>query len=109
MRVEAWQIEMARRTAPDVAAFVQGSTPVISFGAVMTAEVATIGINPSRREFDHNGRLTGANRRLATMESLAAEPGHPLTDEQARQVVDDCNHYFTRNPYWNGSSDSTSC
>jgi hypothetical protein len=102
MRIESWQVEMARRTPPEAAAFVQGSTPVISFGDVLTAEVATIGINPSRREFDDNGWLTGATRRLATLESLAAEPGLSLTYEQARQVVEDCNRYFlpSRNPYW---------
>ena len=100
MRIESWQVEMARRTPPDVSAFVQGSTPVISFGDVLIAEVATIGINPSRREFDDGVWLSGPSRRLATLESLAAEPGQPLTEEQAQQVVEDCNQYFTRNPYY---------
>lgn len=102
MRIEPWQIEMGRRIPPAVTAFVHGSTPVISFGGPLRAEIATIGISPSRREFDDDGWLTGAKRRLATLESLNAEAGAPLTEDQAWHVVDDCNRYFheTRNAYW---------
>ena len=100
MRIEQWQIAMARRTPPSVSSFVQGSTPVISFGDPLHAEVATIGINPSRREFDENGWLRGPKRRLATLESLGASPDGMLPAEQAHDVVVDCNRYFERNPYW---------
>jgi hypothetical protein len=48
---------MMRRAAP-VAEVVAGSTPVIAFGDPFRATVATLGINPSRREFlDTNGEL----------------------------------------------------
>ena len=102
MYVEQWQIDMAKRMPPAIDAFVKGSTPVLAFGDVLTAEVATIGINPSRREFDDGGWLSGPERRLATMESLGAVPGQELTDNQARHVVEDSNRYFDedRNPYW---------
>ncbi|MBP2416870.1 hypothetical protein ACFFOM_15380 [Microlunatus capsulatus] len=109
MRIEQWQVDMAKRTPPSVDTFVQGSTPVISFGDPLTAEVATIGINPSRREFDDGGWLRGSKRRLATLDSLGAAPGQELTQEQARQAVEDCNRYFDhdRNHYhkWFGPLD----
>ena len=65
------------------------------------ATVATLGLNPSRVEFlDRNGNiLTGADRRLATHESLGT--GN-LTDASAdviAEVLQDCDAYFTRNPY----------
>jgi hypothetical protein len=49
--IAQWQIEMAARRAPAVAGIVGNSTPVVSFGDPLRAEVATLGINPSRREF----------------------------------------------------------
>lgn len=42
---------MAAHRAPAVAGIVGSSTPVLSFGDPLRAEVATLGINPSRREF----------------------------------------------------------
>ena len=100
MSIKGWQVAMARRMPPPVDSFVQGSTPVISFGDALGAEVATIGINPSRREFDENGWLRGSKRRLETLESLDAVSGDALSAEQARDVVVACNQYFERNPYW---------
>jgi hypothetical protein len=99
--IEEWQIEMAMRPAPAVANIVARSSPVLSFGDTLTADVATLGINPSRKEFYSTAGelLTGAKRRLATTESLGNMPGHSLSEDQARTVVAECNGYFTRNPY----------
>jgi hypothetical protein len=99
--IAQWQVEMAARHAPAVAGIVGGSTPVVSFGDPLRAEVATLGINPSRREFFSPGGvlLAGRERRLATAASLGVAPGQGLTADQARQVVADCNDYFDRNPY----------
>ena len=101
MGIAQWQIEMAARRAPAVAGIVGNSTPVVSFGDPLRAEVATLGINPSRREFfSRDGvLLSGPERRLATADSLGAVPGQALTADQARQVVADCNDYFGRSPY----------
>lgn len=53
---------------------VEGSTPVVAFGDPTLATVATLGINPSASEFLKDGALrTGAERRLATLESLGAD------------------------------------
>jgi hypothetical protein len=99
--IAQWQIEMAARRAPAVVGIVESSTPVVSFGDPLRAEVATLGINPSRREFfSRDGvLLSGPERRLATADSLGAMPSQSLTAAQASQVVADCNDYFHRNPY----------
>jgi len=69
-----------RREWPDNAQVVAGSTPVISFGDATKARVATLGLNPSRCEFNRN-------RGLAAWGSTA------------QQVIDGCHQYFQRNPY----------
>lgn len=66
------------------------------------ATVATLGINPSWREFTDGGQLLdGPSRRLSTLSSLGATSLGSLTDAQVLQVVEDCARYFDsdRNPY----------
>src|ERR1700730_7591746 len=92
---------MVRRPVP-VAEVVHGTTPVLSFGDPRHARVATLGINPSGREFVENGQLlAGAQRRLATLESLGAQTTLLLSEEQVRTVIEECASYFhpDRNPY----------
>ncbi|MYJ06255.1 MAG: hypothetical protein F4061_18035, partial [Acidobacteria bacterium] len=68
-----------RQRPPGGCCVVPGSTPVISFGDVSVARVATISINPSHREFSD---------------------GHiPLNRESVHDVLADCNGYFRREPY----------
>ena len=99
--IAPWQIEMAARPAPSVRWIVPRSTPVVSFGDPLLADVATLGINPSRKEFydDDGSLLRGARSRLATTDSIGARPGETLTKRQASEVVAACNTYFERNPY----------
>ena len=85
-----------------VAEVVHGTTPILAFGDPRHAKVATLGINPSGKEFVVDGRLlAGARRRLATLESLGAQSALRLTDEQIRTVIKECASYFqpNRNPY----------
>ena len=94
-------IDMVRREAP-VADVVPQSTPVVAFGDPFVATVATLGINPSWREFLGGGQLLdGPSRRLSTLRSLGAKSLGSLTDAQVLQVVEDCARYFDsdRNPY----------
>ena len=56
-----------------------GSTPVVSFGDIRTARVATVGINPTSVEF------TGGHIPLVGQRSV-------------HQVLADCNGYFQRKP-----------
>jgi len=78
------------------------STPVVAFGDPQVATVATLGLNPSGREFVEDGSLlSGSRRRLATLQSLGAESTSWLSDKQIRTVLEDCASYFRpdRNPY----------
>lgn len=90
-----------RRSSPEGACVVPGSTPVLAFGDARTAYVATLGLNPSASEFINRAGvlLEGNERRLATHASLgfsdlATAPSHVIS-----QVIDDCNRYFQRKPY----------
>jgi hypothetical protein len=92
---------MVRRLPPGGSWVVPGSTPVIAFGDFLHARVATLGINPSRKEFtgDNGLLLTGSRRRLATLESLRAHRLDQLDDRQVGSVLADCVSYFERQPY----------
>lgn len=90
-----------RRSIPDDMCVVPGSTPVVSFGNSITANVATLGLNPSKIEFlDRNGNeLQGSKRRLATHRSLGVTDLGSAPREVIEEVFSDCNLYFDRNPY----------
>jgi hypothetical protein len=94
--------EMVGRPVP-VPEVVTGSTPVVAFGDPRTATVATLGINPSWREFlAHDGSLLcGPKRRLATLGSLHAESTVSLRPDQIRSAIEECAAYFRlgHNPY----------
>jgi hypothetical protein len=78
------------RRMPADACVMSESTPVVSFGDPTKARVATLGLNPSRREFTPVPRLA---------------KGGCSADE----VLEGCNTYFNRNPYkrWFGRFDPT--
>src|SRR5438876_10516253 len=93
-------VAMVRRSPPRGAPVVPNSTPVIAFGDPARATVATLGINPSVNEFLGQAELlTGTQRRLATLQSLAAQRVDRLTDAQVATVAEDCATYFQRRPY----------
>lgn len=93
------------RTVADKA--IRWSCPVPFFGHLETARLATVGINPSNREFvDVAGKeLRAVSRRLPTLDSLDLSSwGH--ADYQAlRAILEACRTYFDHNPYdrWFGS------
>jgi hypothetical protein len=77
------------------------SSPVPSFGDWSKSKVATVGLNPSNREFiDLSGKeLDGEYRRLHTLRSLGLKRWSDADTEHINLIVDSCRHYFTRNPY----------
>jgi hypothetical protein len=89
------------RRPPPTAYIVAGSTPVVSFGDASHAVVATLGLNPSRREFlNPNGcELTGTARRFETLASLGVSSLDSANEAILRRVVNACNGYFWANPY----------
>ena len=93
--------ERLRRPIPQDHFVVPHSLPVISFGDAFTADVATIALNPSWREFWAKGNvwLDGDKRRLESLRSLGATNAHELTDAHIAQTVARSNAYFAHQPY----------
>ena len=83
------------RRAPSQSS-VTNSLPVLFFGDLFSARIATLGLNPSNREFvDKNGReLTGEKRRFETLSSLEAEDRLDLSDAQCERAICTMRGYF---------------
>ena len=75
--------------------------PVPYFGSALSAEVATVGINPSNLEFmDNRGReLDGPARRLPTLRSLGLRGWGDADSEHLLHIVASCDRYFENKPY----------
>ena len=91
----------AIQAPPEGCAVVPGSTPVVSFGHPLKPEVATLGINPSSREFLNRDKtlFSGSKRRLATLESIGTTNYADLDIDRAGAIISDCANYFDRRPY----------
>lgn len=72
-----------------------------SFGDLSGARVATVGLNPSNREFvDNRGReLAGEDRRFQTLSSLGLASWLDADTRHLRSILASCQQYFTGNPY----------
>lgn len=90
-----------RQRPPKGLPIVPGSTPVVSFGDVRKAKVATLGLNPSKREFfdKHGKALAESDRRLATCKSLGVRDLGSASTAVIHRVFEECNGYFQKNPY----------
>lgn len=99
--VSTYAAARIRRTVPAGASVVPGSTPVVAFGNVGTAWVATLGLNPSKIEFlDAAGKLLeGEDQRLETLKSLGVTDLSSAPDAAVNQVLAGCNAYFAHRPY----------
>lgn len=77
------------------------SSPVPCFGDISRSTVATLGLNPSNREFvDELGReLDGHRRRFHTLRSLGLSTWAHATAEHLKLIIESCYDYFLRNPY----------
>jgi hypothetical protein len=84
---------------------IQDSTPIVFFGNIEKSNVATLGLNPSKREFlsQDDSLLDGSEKRVETLKSLGVSKLSNLTDIQVRRVYDACMSYFRKeqggNPY----------
>jgi hypothetical protein len=72
------------------------SLPVLFFGDLFTANIATVGLNPSDQEYTTpDGQLlTGALQRFATLVSLGAGDRSRLTDAQCDSAIATMRGYF---------------
>jgi hypothetical protein len=77
------------------------SSPIPSFGDLSRSTLATLGLNPSNREFvDVEGNeLAGAQRRFHTLGSLGLTRWSDATARERSLILESCRAYFTRNPY----------
>ena len=82
-------------------AVLRWGAPVPAFGDPAVSCVATLGLNPSNREFvDERGReLTGAARRFHTLRSLGLTRWQEADAQHLELVVRSCRDYFRTNPY----------
>jgi hypothetical protein len=84
--------------------------PVPYFGRLRHATIATVGINPSNREFvDVAGQeLDGDDRRFPTLRSLGLGAWSDASSLDVTAIVSACDEYFAGNPYsqWFGALDA---
>jgi hypothetical protein len=75
--------------------------PVPSFGDLANSRVATLGLNPSNREFmDESGNeLDGHLRRFHTLNSLGLRSWEEVDARHLSLILESCRSYFLRNPY----------
>lgn len=80
---------------------IKWGAPVPSFGNLERCTVATLGINPSNREFvDESGiELEGASRRFHTLTSLGLSAWTDADTRHLRIIKESCFEYFQGNPY----------
>ena len=74
---------------------------VPSFGDLSSSKVATLGLNPSNREFvDESGvELEGALRRFHTLTSLGLRSWSEVDARHLNMILASCREYFIGNPY----------
>jgi hypothetical protein len=98
--VPVYVAERIRQDPPAASHVVEGSTPVVAFGDLLQARVGTLGLNPSRIEFEVGGvELDGARRRFETTRSLGLSQLADASDGAVAAIFRRCNEYFRGNPY----------
>ncbi|MFC1705906.1 hypothetical protein ACFL59_03675 [Planctomycetota bacterium] len=102
-------LDRLERNGAEKAGAIAWGCPVLSFGDPAASRVATLGLNPSNREFvDQDGKeLCGTQRRFHTLGSLNINSWRETDARHLRVMIDSFHQYFTRNPYdrWFGKLD----
>ena len=80
---------------------VKWGCPVPSFGDPSRCRVATLGLNPSNREFmdEAGNELQGLSRRFHTLRSLGLRSWSDADARHLRLILQSCITYFEANPY----------
>jgi hypothetical protein len=80
---------------------IRWGSPVPAFGDLSSAVVATLGLNPSNREFvDESGdELEGVSRRFHTLKSLGLRSWEEVDSRHLQMIIESCRFYFQGNPY----------
>jgi hypothetical protein len=103
MMIEEIADLVLRFTAPAIndLEIIEWASPVPAFGEPKRSKIATLGLNPSNKEFvGHDGKeLMNHDRRFHTLTSLCITDWSQLTREQLQLLSEQCTAYFFRNPY----------
>ncbi|WP_123498251.1 hypothetical protein [Pseudomonas frederiksbergensis] len=80
---------------------VEWGSPIPVFGEVKHSSIATLGLNPSNREFmtPDGTELTGGLRRFHSLSSLELEEWTDITSLHLEKIWNKCTRYFQDNPY----------
>lgn len=83
------------------ASVISWGSPIMSFGSISNSKLATLGLNPSNREFvdERGNELNGIHRRFHTLASLGIEDWDDANSKHISSIVELCEEYFFRNPY----------
>lgn len=94
-------VDRLERQATTDAGVIQWGCPVPTFGDLARSKVATLGLNPSNREFvDERGlELHGDQRRFETLRSLDISSWSDAEVRHLSKILDSCRDYFRSNPY----------
>ena len=93
-KLKDFLIDKVSQPLPSTDKIVEGSIPIVFFGNVERAEIATLSLNPSNKEFEHNGV-----RRCIDRKQLKVADNQKLSSEQAESVYKSLLLYFKVNPY----------
>jgi hypothetical protein len=92
------RLDSVGKSMPNI---IRWGCPVPSFGDLSRATVATLGLNPSNREFMDSGgkELKGPLRRFPTLGSLNLKKWADADSSHLKIILDACHGYFQGNPY----------
>lgn len=77
------------------------ASPIPAFGNPLISKIATLGLNPSDKEFidDNRQELVDNKRRFQTLTSLGISSWNNVGKDKIQLLADQCNDYFIRKPY----------
>lgn len=93
-KLKEFLLDKISEPLPTNIGIVKGSIPIVFFGNVEKAEIATLSLNPSNIEFEHKGK-----RRCVDRKELKVKDHQKLTREQSESVYQSLLLYFKVNPY----------
>ncbi|WP_294912611.1 hypothetical protein [Tatumella sp. UBA2305] len=77
------------------------ASPIPVFGRISLSKIATLGLNPSDKEFNdrNHNEILGHKRRFNTLNSLNISNWQNLDEKSIHMIAESCEEYFERNPY----------
>lgn len=103
-------LEYIKQPIPENMDIVSQSVPILFFGHIENAHIATIGINPSDKEFLSIDKiiLEKKEKRLKDRQDLNKSDNDELSMDDAREIYDSKTKYFKKNPYkpWFGEKNT---